>query len=130
MWQTIGPELRTAWEETAVNASVLNQYRQLLLAKREELSPATLRTALTAGRAEGHGGDVTDRASEDAQTTLQVHLSQGDIHLLQAVEEALVRIEHGTFGLCEACKRPIAEARLELVPWTHLCRECKEQRGR
>ena len=75
-----------------MDASGLNQYRQLLLAKRDDLLPATLRTSLTAGRVEGHGGDVTDRASEDAQTTLQVHWSQGDIHLLQAVEEALVRI--------------------------------------
>ncbi len=122
--------LLPAWGETAVNAPVLNQYRQLLLAKRDELLPATLRTSLTAGRAEGHGGDPTDRASEDAQTTLQVHLSQRDIHLLQAVEGALARIEHGTFGACDACKRPIAQARLKLVPWTHLCRDCKEQRGR
>ena len=112
-----------------MNASVLNQSRQLLLAKHDELMPATLRTSLTAGRAEGHGGDPTDRASEDTQTALQVHLSQSDIHLLQAVEQALARIEHGTFGACEACKRPIAEARLRVVPWTHLCRDCKEQRG-
>lgn len=111
-----------------MNAPLLNECKQLLLAKRDELLPATLRTSLTAGREEGHGGDPTDRASEDAQTALQVHLSESDIHLLQAVEEALARIEHGTFGLCEACKRPIAEARLKVVPWTHLCRDCKEQR--
>ena len=96
--------------------SALNQYRRLLLAKRDELLPATQRASLTAGRPEGHGGDPTDRATEDAQTTLQVHLSQSDIHLLQAVEEALVRIDHGAFGMCEACQRPIAEARLRVVP--------------
>jgi DnaK suppressor protein len=113
-----------------MNASVLNEYKKPLLAKRDELLPATLRTSLTAGRAEGHRGDPTDRASEEAQTALQVPLSQSDIHLLQAVEEALIRVEHRTFGVCEACRRPIAEARLKLVPWTHLCRDCKEQRGR
>ncbi len=112
-----------------MNASVLNQYRQLLLAKQRELLPATLRTSLTAGRAEGHGGDPTDRASEEAQTTLRVHLTQSDSHLLRAIEEALVRVEHGTFGVCEGCKRPIAEARLKVVPWTRLCRDCKEQRN-
>ncbi len=122
--------LLTAWGETAVKPSVLNQYRQLLLAKRDELLPATLRTSLIAGREEGHGGDPTDRATEEAQTALRVHLSQSDIHLLQAVERALVRVEDGTFGVCEACKRPIAQARLKLVPWTRLCRDCKEQRGR
>ena len=113
-----------------MDAIDLNRYKRLLLAKRDELLPATLRTSLTAGRSEGHGGDPTDRASEDAQTALQVHLSESDIHLLQAVEEALVRIEHSAFGVCQACQRPIAEARLKVVPWTHLCRDCKEQRGR
>ena len=111
-----------------MNASLLNEYKQLLLAKRDELVSATLRTSLTAGREEGHGGDPTDRTSEDAQTSLQVHLSESDSHLLQAVEEALARVEHGAFGVCEACQRPIAEARLRVVPWTHLCRACKEQR--
>jgi RNA polymerase-binding transcription factor DksA len=38
-----------------------------------------------------------------------------------------VRVEHSAFGVCEACQRPIAEARLKAVPWTHLCRDCKEQ---
>jgi RNA polymerase-binding transcription factor len=112
-----------------MDARNVDGYKRLLLAKRDELLPATLRTSLTAGRAEGHEGDPTDRATEEAQTTLRVHLSQSDIHLLQAVEEALVRIEHGAFGVCQACQRPIAEARLKVVPWTHLCRDCKEQQN-
>ena len=111
-----------------MNAKALKRYQQLLLAKRDELVSATLRTSLTAGRPEGHRGDPTDRASEEAQTTLRVHLTQSDSHLLRAIEEALARIERGVFGVCEACKRPIAEARLKVVPWTHLCRDCKEQR--
>jgi DksA/TraR C4-type zinc finger protein len=49
-----------------------------------------------------------------------------DGRLLRAIEEALIRIRRGTFGVCEACKSPISDARLEAVPWTHLCRECKE----
>ena len=107
----------------------LDRYERLLLAKRQELLADTSRTLLTAGGAEGHGGDPTDRATEEVQTALQVHLSQSDSHLLRAIEEALARIGHGTFGVCEACKRPIAQARLKAVPWTHLCRNCKEHRA-
>src|SRR5947209_20331841 len=107
----------------------LDRYGRLLLAKRQELLAGTHRTLLTAGGAEGHGGDPTDRATEEAQTALQVHLSQSDSHLLRAIEEALARIKkHGTFGVCDACKRPIAEARLKAVPWTRLCCDCKEHR--
>src|SRR5947208_2446700 len=107
----------------------LDRYERLLLAKRQGLVTGTLRTLLTAGGAEGHGGDPTDRATEEVQTALQVHLSQSDSHLLRAIEDALARIEHGMFGVCESCKRPIAEARLKAVPWTRLCRDCKEQRS-
>ena len=107
----------------------LDRYERLLLAKRQELLTGTLRTLLTAGGAEGHAGDPTDRATEEVQTALQVHLSQSDSHLLRAIEDALARIKHGTFGMCETCNRPIAEARLKAVPWTRLCRDCKEHRA-
>jgi DnaK suppressor protein len=107
----------------------LERYERLLLVKRQELVTGALRTLLTAGGAEGHAGDPTDRATEEVQTALQVHLNQSDSHLLRAIEDALTRIKHGTFGVCQACKRPIAEARLKGVPWTRLCRDCKEHRA-
>jgi DnaK suppressor protein len=46
---------------------------------------------------------------------------------LRAVEAALARIRHGTFGICEACQNPISRARLEAVPWTRHCRDCKQR---
>jgi DnaK suppressor protein len=110
-----------------MNATEADPYKRLLLAKRDELLPPSLKVLLTAGREEGHAGDPTDRATEEAMTALQVRLTQSDSHLLRAIEAALARIEHGTFGVCEACKRPIARARLRAVPWTRLCRDCKEQ---
>jgi len=54
-------------------------------------------------------------------------LHQSDAHLLRAIEDALARISRGGFGVCEVCKRPIVKARLEAVPWTRLCRKCKER---
>ena len=76
----------------------LDRYERLLLAKRQELLAGTSRTLLTAGAAEGHGGDPTDRATEEVQTALQVHLSQSDSHLLRAIEDALARstARHGS----------------------------------
>ena len=111
-----------------MEASALDHYKQLLLAKRRELLPAMVGTLLNSGKAEGWLGDFTDRAAEESQTTLQSHLRASDSHLLRAIEEALARIAQGTFGMCDVCERPIAEARLKAVPWTHLCRDCKEHR--
>ena len=61
---------------------------------------------------------------------LQLHLHETDSRLLRAIEEALARIDRRAFGVCETCKCPISIARLDAVPWTHLCRDCKEQQQR
>jgi len=55
-------------------------------------------------------------------------LRETDSKLLRAIDEALGRIERKTFGVCQACMKPISAARLDAVPWSRLCRECKEQR--
>ena len=112
-----------------MNAKVLDRYRQLLLAKRHEIEAGAIGTIGAAGGAREHPADVADQATDAAQTDLQAHLHQTDSHLLRAIEEALARIDRHTFGVCEGCKRPIAPARLEAVPWTRLCRDCKEQQG-
>lgn len=45
---------------------------------------------------------------------------------LQQVEHALQRIETGQYGRCEACRRPIQTARLELVPFATRCAGCED----
>jgi len=72
-------------------------------------------------------GDLIDQVATRTEAELQVRVHQSDARLLQAIEEALVRIRQDRFGVCQACKQPISKARLEAVPWTRLCRECKEQ---
>jgi RNA polymerase-binding transcription factor len=108
-----------------VNARDLERYKKLLLAKRDDLSaPNEARTLVPpAGSPEG---DLMDQASADAEAELQIRLHATDGRLLKAIEDALTRLRAGTFGVCEVCKQPISKPRLEAVPWTRLCRECKE----
>jgi RNA polymerase-binding transcription factor len=75
----------------------------------------------------GLEGDLIDQANADAEAELQIRLHQTDARLLRAIEEALGRIREGTYGVCGVCKQAISRARLEAVPWTRLCRECKER---
>ena len=106
----------------------LKRYKRLLLAKRHELSAAD-EAATPVPPADEPEGDLMERASAEAEADLQIRLHATDGRLLKAIEDALARIRVGTFGICEACKQSISKARLEAVPWTHLCRKCKEQRG-
>jgi DnaK suppressor protein len=50
-----------------------------------------------------------------------------DYRQLRMVEEALDRMEAGDFGICLACDEPIAEKRLQALPWARYCVKCEEE---
>ena len=104
----------------------LDRYKRMLLAKQEGLSLKNDKGESPIPAAGGWEGDPVDRATSDTEAELQVHLHQSDGRLLRAIEGALDRIRQDTFGICETCKNPISRARLEAVPWTSRCRDCKE----
>lgn len=106
----------------------LQRYKKLLLEKRRELvsAPGDARALVPA--AGSREGDIIDQANADAEAELQIQLHRTDGRLARAIEEALVRIRKRTYGVCEACGHPISKARLDAVPWTRLCRECKERK--
>jgi DnaK suppressor protein len=110
-----------------MNPSDLRRCERLLMEKQRELSPVPGEAHSRVPAAGGWQGDIIDQANADADAELQIRLHQTDGRLLRAIDEALARIRAGTYGVCVVCKQPISEARLEAVPWTHLCRECKER---
>ncbi len=107
----------------------LARYKELLLDKKRELSTNKAAAEAPVPPASVERGDVADQAAAATEADVQVRLRQTDSKLLRAVEEALARIERGIFGVCTACGQPISTARLDAVPWTRLCRDCKEQRS-
>ena len=115
---------------TAVmNEKDLSRYRRQLLEKQQELSSTKSHAQTCLPAAGGFEGDLVDQANAEAEADLQIHLHQSDGRLLRAIEDALARIKQGRYGICTICRKPISAARLKAVPWTHLCRECKEHRG-
>lgn len=66
----------------------------------------------------GGGGSFTlDREIDRA-------LDDNAEHILKSIDEALKRIDDGSYGTCAECGRPIAEGRLEARPYATLCIEC------
>src|SRR5258707_11083078 len=113
--------------EPVASAKDLQWYKGLLLEKQRELSSVQGDAGTRVPAAGGLQGDLIDQANADAEAELQIRLHQTDGRLLRAIEEALARIRQGTYGICDACDQPISRARLDAVPWTHHCRECKER---
>ena len=72
-------------------------------------------------------GDMADQATGNNEVHIALRLKQTDAKILQAIEEAFTRIEAGTYGMCRDCGEPIAEARLNAIPWTRVCISCKEK---
>ena len=72
-------------------------------------------------------GDMADQATGNNEVHIALKLKQTDAKILQAIEEALLRIEKGTYGTCRDCGEPIAPARLNAIPWTRVCITCKEK---
>jgi DnaK suppressor protein len=109
-----------------MNKSDLLRYENLLLSKRQELSTgkSLVGSITTAGEVRG---DPVDMAASETDAATQVRLHQTDGKLVRAIEDALTRIRHEEFGICEECRQPISAARLEAVPWTRWCRDCKER---
>ena len=73
-------------------------------------------------------GDFVDQASDDNEVHVNIRLLQTDAKLLRAIEAAIARIDNGTFGKCTMCEAEISAARLNAVPWTSVCIECKEKK--
>src|SRR5262245_34878026 len=72
---------------------------------------------------------LADKATGNNEGHIQMKLKQTGAKILQAVEEALTRIDEGTYGVCRDCGEPIAEARLNAIPWTRVCITCKEKQN-
>jgi DnaK suppressor protein len=110
-----------------MNARELDRYKRLLLEKRQEVLAARGEPGVHGPAGGTPVGDPVDKANADTEVDLQIRVHQTDGRLLRAIDDALVRITHGAYGVCENCKRPISKARLEAVPWTRHCRDCKER---
>jgi len=69
--------------------------------------------------------DIGDEASDLSNRQLLLSLNEADRKKLLDIEEALERIEEGTYGICEECGEPISIKRLEVNPTSIYCVECK-----
>lgn len=104
------------------------EYREALLKKRAEIfSEGGTKPLQTSMENNTRQGDMADQASGNNEVHIQLKLKQTDAKILQAIEGALRRMEQGTYGICRDCGEPIAPARLNAIPWTRVCIDCKQK---
>jgi len=73
------------------------------------------------------GMDTYDLASEERDREINFILSDRERVKIKQVDDALDRLDEGTYGVCESCGLEIAEERLQAMPFTRLCRDCQQE---
>ena len=100
--------------------------KKKLLKQREELLNEAEHTIITKlGTEKESFPDPTDQAVAELDNNFLLRLRGREQKLLKKIDEAIARIDDGTYGTCESCSEPIGMKRLEARPVTTLCIECK-----
>lgn len=94
---------------------------QMIAEHERELEEARM-TETSAERSPDPGS--AEAGSMNFEYEKELSLGQNTVDLLRKVERALVRIEDGTYGVCESCGQPIPLARLEVLPYSTECVSC------
>jgi RNA polymerase-binding protein DksA len=114
----------------------LKKYRELLVKMRTQvggdLSHITENTLNKSARdasgdLSGYSYHMADMASDDYERDFSLGRATDEQRRLYSIEEAMKRIEDGTYGSCTQCGKAIAKKRLSAMPQTERCIECQKQ---
>ena len=116
------------------NKKELGEFKKLILKRKEEtlgnitqISDDTLKKSLkdASGDISGYAYHMADMATDNYDREFSLGLASNERELLYVLEDALKRIEDGTFGICEECDSPIAKTRLKAIPYARFCVKCQ-----
>ena len=79
------------------------------------------------GDMSGHGLHMADVASDNYERDFNLGIVSNERKIVMDIDDALKRIDEGTYGVCEMCKKPITKSRLKAIPYARYTKECKEK---
>ncbi len=126
----IARNYRPSSNEPFMNAKQREYFRRKLLGWRGDLLSETSETLQHLQEGGLQEPDIADRASLETDRSLELRTRDRARKLIAKINEALRRIEDGTYGFCEETAEPISLARLEARPIATLSIEAQEQHER
>lgn len=115
----------------------LKEFKKIVLRKKEEIfddlkhiSDDTLRKSQkeASGDISGYTYHMADVATDNYDREFSLGLASNERKVLYELDDALKRIEDGSFGICDDCKGQITKIRLKAVPSARLCIKCQQKR--
>lgn len=112
--------------EPYMSEQQLAYFREKLLKWKEDLQKETVETLHHMQQESLNEPDVNDRASIETDRSLELRTRDRERKLILKINQALERIDNGTYGFCEETGVPIGVARLDARPIATLCLEAQE----
>lgn len=127
---TLPPDYHPSDDEEFMNPMQEEYFRCKLLRWRTDLLRDADGTLASLSEGGIHESDITDRASVETDRALELRTRDRARKLVSKIDQALMRIENGTYGYCEETGEPISLRRLEARPIATLSVEAQERHER
>jgi len=127
---TLPPNYKPSAKEEYMNEKQLEYFKRKLLDWRADLMKGSETTLQDLKENNINEADENDRASNETDQSLELRTRDRMRKLIKKINQALDRIENGTYGYCEETGEPIGLARLEARPVATLCIEAQERHER
>jgi len=120
-----------------LNKKELNEFKKLVIKKKDaaldeikHISEDTLKKSQkeASGDISGYTYHMADVATDTYDREFSLGLASNERTFIYELDDALKKIEDGTYGVCEDCKAPISKTRLKAVPYARLCVKCQEKK--
>lgn len=111
-----------------MEADKLEHYRKILteqLRQRTEQARENQADALETAGSDDGVKDVADQSVKDVNQEIEYRLSERESQLVADIDQALLRIEEGSYGVCARCGKDIPERRLDALPTARYDAECQ-----
>ena len=110
-----------------MNKDKMAHIRRLMVRKMEDLQKSADDTILKLKINNDKYADPFDQAAVESGKDVELNCRDKEWHLLLDIKETIMRIDHGLFGICDHCGRPISQKRLMAAPMSKLCVICQEE---
>lgn len=126
----IEDKYRPTEKEPFMNEKQREYFRLKLLAWKEDIYRESRETLSNLQEQSRNHPDLADRASSEADRSIELRARDRQRKLIAKIDEALLRIEDGTYGYCEETGEPISVQRLDARPIATLSIEAQERHER
>ena len=113
--------------KSGVKAPKFENYKKILQKKADEIrrSMSAQKVAQMMSR-QDHVADEGDLSQQSHEEWIFLNRNSLEMKLLREVQDALRRVEQGSYGVCHECEEPISAKRLDAIPWAKYCITCQE----